>query len=205
MALIRWEPARELQTIQQEMNRLFGTFFDAPEGGNGGNGGTLRRWIPAMDLVEEDEHFVLRADLPGVREEDVNIELEDNVLTISGERRAEHEDRKEGYYRVERAVGRFARSLTLPEGIDPERIEAKFENGVLTVRIPKPEEHRPRRVAINVGDSAPAIEGREREGSAERQGSGEGEAAREGAASTAGAGQGSGGEGSASSPTGASS
>src|ERR1700716_115655 len=104
MALIRWEPAREMQTIQQEMNRLFGTLFDAPEG-RGGDGGGMRRWIPAMDLVEEGDQYVLRADLPGVREEDVNVELEDNVLTISGERRSEQEDRKEGYYRIERAVG----------------------------------------------------------------------------------------------------
>jgi HSP20 family protein len=159
MALIRWEPARELQTIQQEMNRLFGTLFDPREGGNGGDGGTMRRWIPAMDLTEEGDHFVLRADLPGLRDEDVNIEVEDNVLTISGERRSEHEDRKEGYYRVERAVGRFSRSLTLPEGVDPDSIEAQFENGVLTVRIPKPEETKPRRVAIGVGDKARTLEG----------------------------------------------
>jgi HSP20 family protein len=174
MALIRWEPAREMQTIQQEMNRLFGTFFDAPEGsgsGRGGDGGTMRRWIPAMDLVEEGDHFVLRADLPGVRDEDVNVELEDNVLTISGERKAEQEDRKEGYYRVERAVGRFSRSLTLPEGVDPDSIEAQFDNGVLTVRIPKPQQRQPRRVAISVGDKAPTIEGSGRQGSGARQGS----------------------------------
>lgn len=155
MALVRWEPTREMQTIQQEMNRLFGTFFDSPEG----DGGNLRRWIPAMDLVEEGDHYVLRADLPGVPEDDVNIEVEDNVLTISGERKSEQEDRKEGYYRVERAVGKFSRSLTLPEGVDPDRIEAQFEDGVLTVRIPKPEERKPRRVAISVGDQAPVIEG----------------------------------------------
>jgi HSP20 family protein len=160
-----------MQTIQQEMNRLFGTLFDAPQAGGGGDGGSLQQWIPAMDLVEEGDHYVLRADLPGVREEDINVELEDNVLTISGERRAEHEERREGYYRVERASGRFSRSLTLPEGIDPESIEAQFENGVLTVRIPKPEERRPRRVAISVGDKAPVIEGSgsERSGS-ERSG-----------------------------------
>jgi HSP20 family protein len=157
MALIRWEPTRELQSIQQEMNRLFGTFFDAPEGG--GNGEGRRRWIPAMDLTEEGQEFVLRADLPGLREQDVNIEVEDNVLTISGERRSEHEDRKEGYYRVERAAGRFSRSLTLPEGVDPDSIQARFDNGVLTVRIPKPEERKPRRVAISVGEKAPTIEG----------------------------------------------
>jgi HSP20 family protein len=157
MALIRWEPARELQTIQQEMNRLFGTFFDA-SGGNGENLAT-RRWIPAMDLVEQGEDFVLRADLPGLSEDDVKVELEDNVLTISGERKSEHEDRKEGYYRLERSSGRFSRSLTLPEGVDPDDIDAKFENGVLTVRVPKPQERKPRRVAINVGERSPLIEG----------------------------------------------
>ena len=119
MALIRWEPARELQSLQQEVNRLFGTAFDAQAGGNGAVG---RRWIPAMDLVEEGERYVLRADLPGLSESDVNVELDDNVLTISGQRRSEHEDRKDGYYRIERASGSFSRSLTLPDGIDPESI-----------------------------------------------------------------------------------
>ncbi|MGA2453060.1 MAG: Hsp20/alpha crystallin family protein [Solirubrobacteraceae bacterium] len=156
MALIRWEPARELQSLQQEVNRLFGTAFDAQAGGNGAVG---RRWIPAMDLVEEGERYVLRADLPGLSESDVNVELDDNVLTISGQRRSEHEDRKDGYYRIERASGSFSRSLTLPDGIDPESINAHFENGVLEVRIPKPEERKPRRVAINVADKAAVIEG----------------------------------------------
>src|SRR5581483_9511956 len=150
MALIRWEPARELGTIQNEMNRLFNTFFDTP---TPGNSGAYRRWIPAMDLVETESDFVLRADLPGLSEEDVNIELEDNVLTVSGERKSEHEDRKEGYYRVERAFGAFSRSLTLPEGIDPEGIKASFDRGVLEVTIPKPEERKPRKVAISVGDA----------------------------------------------------
>jgi HSP20 family protein len=150
MAVIRWEPARELQSIQQEMNRLFGTFFDS-QAGNGGGTGAVRRWVPAMDLVEEGERFVLRADLPGVREDDVQIELEDDVLTISGERKAEHEQRGEGYYRIERSSGRFSRSLTLPEGIDPDSIHASFENGVLELSVPKPEQRKPRRVAISVG------------------------------------------------------
>ncbi len=164
MALIRWEPARELSTLQGEMNRLFNTFFDTPEGGANG---TLRRWVPAMDLVETEDHFVLRADLPGLGEDDINIELENNVLTVSGERKAEHEEKKEGYYRVERASGTFARSLTLPEGIDPDRVEASFENGVLEVRVPKPEERKPRRVSISVGAEKPAIEGSETSGGSE--------------------------------------
>jgi HSP20 family protein len=159
MALVRWEPVRELGTIQNEMNRLFDTFFGpAPAGGNGG---AARRWMPAMDLVETDDHFVLRADLPGMDEDDVSIELEDNVLTISGERRAEHEAQKEGFYRLERASGSFARQLTLPEGVDADAIAASFERGVLEVRVPKPEERKPRKVAISVGDRQAAIEGTE--------------------------------------------
>jgi HSP20 family protein len=158
MALVRWEPVRELNSIQSEMNRLFNTFFDTPTGG--ANGGGVRRWVPSMDLVETDEHFVLRADLPGLSEADVSIELEDNVLTVAGERTAEHED-KEGFYRMERSFGQFRRSLTLPDGVDPDGIAATFDKGVLEVRIPKPAERKPRRVAIQVGDTAAEIEGSE--------------------------------------------
>jgi len=164
MALVRWEPLREISTIQGEVNRLFNTFFDTPV--NAGE----RRWLPAMDLVESDEHFLLRADLPGLSEEDVQIELEDNVLTVSGQRASEHEQNKNGVHRVERAYGRFTRSLTLPEGFDPEGIEASFDRGVLEVRIPKPEERKPRRVAINVGGGAPrTIAGAEADREAERE------------------------------------
>ncbi len=158
MALIRWEPAREINSLQQEMNRLFSTFFDAPAT-SGANGGP-RRWIPAMDLVETDDHFVLRADLPGLTEADIDLSLEDNVLTLSGERKSEHEERGEGFYRVERASGAFSRSLTLPEGVDGDAITARFDKGVLEVRIAKPEQRRPRKLQIQVGDQPPEIEGR---------------------------------------------
>jgi HSP20 family protein len=162
MALVRWEPVRELNTIQQEMNRLFNTFFDAPTPGGGGGGAAgPRRWIPAMDLVETDDHFVLKADLPGLAEGDVKIEVQDNVLTLSGERRFEHEAKKEGFYRVERGSGSFSRSLTLPDGVELDAIAASFDKGVLEVRIPKPEERKPRRVEIAVGDAPKAIEGSE--------------------------------------------
>jgi HSP20 family protein len=113
-----------------------------------------------MDLLETDEHFVLRADLPGLTESDVNIELEDNVLTVSGERKAEHESKGEGFYRVERSFGSFSRSLTLPQGIDPEAVTAGFENGVLEVRVPKPEQRKPRKIAIGTaGEEQRTIEG----------------------------------------------
>jgi HSP20 family protein len=158
MALVRWEPVRELSSLQSEMNRLFNTFFDTP---TTGNGPSARRWIPAMDLVETDDSFVLKADLPGLAEEDVSIEVEENVLTVSGERKSEHEDKHEGFVRVERSYGAFRRSLTLPDGVDPEAVSASFEKGVLEVRIPKPEERKPRKVAIQVGDRPAAIEGAE--------------------------------------------
>jgi len=159
VTIVRWEPLRELSSLQNEMNRLFNTVFDAPPAGGGNGGGQARRWVPAMDLLETADHFVLRADLPGLRQEDVAIELEDNVLTVSGERKAEHEERQEGYYRVERAFGGFSRSLTLPKGIDASAVTAEFDNGVLEVRIPKPEERKPQKISIGVG--TPALEGQE--------------------------------------------
>jgi len=155
MALVRWEPVRELNSLQQEMNRLFSTFFDTPTAGNGAS--SARRWIPAMDLVETDDHFVLKADLPGLGDDDVNIEIQDGTLTISGERKSETEKREKGWYRVERSFGRFSRSLSLPEGVDADRIEASFDKGVLEVRIPKPEERKPRR--IEIGASNGTLEG----------------------------------------------
>jgi HSP20 family protein len=148
MALIRWEPARELR----DMNRLFNTLFEPSAGA------VMRRWSPAMDLVETEDNYVLRADLPGVSEGDVKIELDDNVLTISGERKSAHKEAKEGYYRVERAYGSFSRTLKLPEGVDADSISASFDRGVLEVNVPKPEQRKPRRVEIAVGGSEPAIE-----------------------------------------------
>ncbi len=156
MAIIRWEPARELHSLQQEMNRLFGAAFDSQTGDAQQLG--ARRWIPAMDLVELDDHFVLRADLPGVEESAISVELQDSVLTISGKRESTTEQRSEGYRRIERASGTFARSLTLPDGIDPDAIKASFENGVLEVQVPKPEERKPRRVSINVGEQHAVID-----------------------------------------------
>jgi HSP20 family protein len=148
MTIVRWEPLRELSTLQSDMNRFFNSMFDTPASGGGQETGA-RRWTPAMDLAETEDAFVLRADLPGVSQEDVHIELEDTVLTVSGERKADHETKGEGFYRVERSFGRFSRALTLPKGVDPESITASFTDGVLEVRIPKPEQRKPRRISIN--------------------------------------------------------
>ena len=132
MAIVRWEPFRDLT----ELNRLF-----APAA-------TQRRWLPAMDLVETTDELVLTADLPGLAEEDVKIEVEHRVLTISGERKSATDETKAGYRRVERASGAFRRSLTLPEGVDSDAVSASFDKGVLEIRVPKPEARKPRTIEI---------------------------------------------------------
>src|SRR5438105_3143531 len=124
MALVRWEPMRELNALQTEMNRLFNTFFDED-----GKGPDRRRWAPAVDLLEREDCLVLKADLPGLGEDDVRIEVRDNVLTIAGERSADIEDKQNGYYRVERAYGSFSRSLSLPPGVEADGIKASFDKG----------------------------------------------------------------------------
>ena len=142
--LIKPEP------FSREVDRLFDRLFDTPS--------AAQRWAPAMDLVEAEDHYLLKADLPGVSQEDVTIEVENGVLTLSGERKAEHERSERGFYRIERAFGRFQRQLTLPEGVDPGAVTADFDKGVLSVRIPKPEKVKPQRIAIG-GTSQPAVEG----------------------------------------------
>jgi HSP20 family protein len=149
--LMRPEP------FSREVDRLFDAFF--------GTQSEARRWVPPMDLVEAEDHFVLKADLPGLAEEDVTIEVQDGTLVIKGERRSEHEEQERGWYRIERATGSFSRTLTLPDGVEADGISAEFDRGVLTVRIPKPAERKPRRVEITSGNGTPAAV----EGSAEEK------------------------------------
>jgi HSP20 family protein len=104
-----------------------------------------------MDLVETDDHLVLRADLPGLEKDDVEIEIKDGVLTVSGERKSEHTENSEGFYRSERAFGSFSRALSLSDGVKAEDVTADFDKGVLEVKVPKPEEAKPHRVAIGAG------------------------------------------------------
>ena len=147
MALVRWYPRRALTALLGYFNRLYNPFFAVARPG----GAARRRWAPAVDLIEREDSLVLKADLPGLTEDDVQIEVRDSVLTIAGERKAEHEDKQNGYYRIERSFGRFSRTLQLPEGVDADRIGASFENGVLEVTIPKPEARQPRRIQIGGG------------------------------------------------------
>jgi len=143
------------EPFPREVDRLFDAFFGGGEGG-------ARRWVPPMDLVEAEDHFLLKADLPGLAEGDVDIEIQDNTLKISGERKAEHAESERGWYRIERSFGSFARTLSLPDGVEPDAVSAEFHNGVLEVRIPKPEQRKPRRIEIRAhsnGNAQPAVEG----------------------------------------------
>ena len=149
MALIRWEPV--------PMNRLFTSLFDTPTGLTP----PARRFAPATDIVETETEYILRADVPGVAEEDLSVTLDGDVLTISGERRSQSEQRQGGYVRYERSTGSFRRSVRLPEGVDADAIQASFDRGVLEVTVPKPERVTPRSIAINVGSAPKAIDASE--------------------------------------------
>ena len=156
MAIVHWDPSRDISLLQGDMNRLFERFF-APQSES-----SHQRWVPAMDITEEGDHYILRADVPGMSESDLSIEVQDRTLTVSGERRFEQRPEHDGgFVRLERAYGSFQRSLTLPEGIDAEAIEATFENGVLELQIPKPVEAKPRRITIGASKPPREVEGSE--------------------------------------------
>lgn len=159
---ITTDPAREVSLLQGDVNRVFERFF-GPQGAAAVAGEA--RWMPALDIVEQDDRFLLQLDLPGMSDEDIEIEMEDRVLRIAGERRDERETSKDGFRRTERTFGRFERTLTLPRGVDADAVEASFDRGVLEIAIPKPAETRPRRIDIVRGSQRPEqIEGREAEG-----------------------------------------
>src|SRR5712691_2690042 len=146
MAIVRFEPFRELQ---DRMNRLFSeAYLSSPTGEEDwALGGS---WAPAVDIYEQDNNIVLKAELPGVDPKDVDIRLENNTLTLRGERKFDDEVKKENYHRVERAYGAFTRSFTLPTVVDQGSIKAEFKDGVLRVTLPKREEAKPKQIQISV-------------------------------------------------------
>ncbi len=147
MAVVRWEPFRELAALQNEMSRFMNQTWGT-SGAGGGNGAST--WLPPLDVWETEEEIVLAVDLPGVAEDGVTIEVDDGVLTVSGERVRTVEEGSDRFYRFERRFGQFSRSATLPQGIDSSKIKAEFEQGVLQIHVPKPEERKPMRVQIGV-------------------------------------------------------
>ena len=145
MAIIRWDPFRDLVTIRDKMNRLF---EDAVTQRGEEKELVSSSWAPAVDIYEDESQLVLTAEVPGLSEKDVEIKIEDNVLSIQGERKLEKETREENYHRIERAYGSFYRSFTLPNYIDQEKIRAEHENGVVKITMPKKPELQPRKVKI---------------------------------------------------------
>jgi len=144
--LARWEPFRGLTTLQEQMNRLFeDTFFRGRTGDS-----ALTTWSPAVDIYETEHELVVKADLPDVDEKDLDIRVENNILTIRGERKFEQTLSEDNYLRVERAYGSFSRSLSLPNTVNTDAIKAEYRNGVLTVRVPKREEAKPKQVKVSV-------------------------------------------------------
>lgn len=142
-SLVRWDPFREISILQDRMNRLFEDFFGREEKGVVGT-----VWSPLADLREETDEFVATVELPGMLREDIHVEVENNLLTVSGERRFEHEDKRDRYHRIERAYGRFHRSWQLPSTVDSEKVSAEYRDGVLTVHLPKSEAAKPRRIEV---------------------------------------------------------
>jgi len=140
--LVRWEPFRELSSLQTEMGRWMNGLLE-------GNGRTTQNWVPALDAWETPSEVVYAFDLPGIPEDAITIEVKDETLTVSAEREKTQETDENGFYRFERRYGTFARAVGLPQGIDQDHIAARYENGVLEVRVPKPEEQKPRKIELS--------------------------------------------------------
>jgi HSP20 family protein len=153
MALVRWEPFRELAALQNEMGRWMNQLSGGVIPGNGQSS----TWLPAVDVWETESELVLAFDLPGIAEDKVAVELDDNVLTVTGERERTSEHSSDRFYRFERRFGSFSRSVTLPAGVSEKDIKADYTDGVLEIRVPKPEEPKPKRIQIG---SQGAIEGK---------------------------------------------
>jgi HSP20 family protein len=140
--LVRWEPFRELASLQTEMGRWMNGLLE-------GNGRTTQNWVPALDVWETDSDVVYAFDLPGIPESDITIEVKDDTLTVSAERDRTQESSENGFYRFERRYGTFARAVGLPQGVDQDQINARYENGVLEIRVPKPEQAQPRKIELS--------------------------------------------------------
>jgi len=140
--LVRWEPFRELASFQNEMSRWMNGLMDGP-------GRATQNWVPSLDVWETDSEVVYAFDLPGIPQDKISIETKEDTLTVSAERERTEEASDEGFYRFERRYGTFARAVGLPQGVDQEQISASYDNGVLEVRVPKPEEQKPRRIALS--------------------------------------------------------
>ncbi|MFL6201436.1 MAG: Hsp20/alpha crystallin family protein [Thermoanaerobaculia bacterium] len=140
----RWNPTTAYLTTREPFYRLFDSFFNGEAQGE-----ETRAWVPPVDIQENADAYLFHAELPGMTKEDIHITLENNVLRVSGERKFEKDAKKENYHRVERTYGTFTRTFTLPTQVDAEKVLAAFENGILTITVPKAEQAKPRRIEIS--------------------------------------------------------
>jgi HSP20 family protein len=150
-AINRWEPARGAMTLREQINRVFADVLERT-----GEESNLTAWAPAVDIFETEHELVVKADLPDVDPKDLDIHVENNILTIRGERKFEKDVKEENYLRIERAYGSFTRSFSLASTVNSEAIKADYRNGVLTLSIPKREEAKPKQIKVNVGTAAMA-------------------------------------------------
>jgi HSP20 family protein len=148
MSIVRWDPLRNVASLQDRINRLFNEAFSSSKGFE--DEVSMSAWRPAVDIYDTDNALVIKVELPGIEKDDVSVDVKGNVLTIKGERSFDKEIKEENYYRKERSIGKFQRSFTLPEAVNPEAIKANFKNGVLEIEVPKPEEKKPKQISINV-------------------------------------------------------
>jgi HSP20 family protein len=148
MNLTRWEPYRELATLQDRLNRAFGSSFGRPERDDEV---TMAAWAPPVDITEEKDRIVITAELPGFKENQIEIQSENGMLTLRGERKFEKESDGRSYHRVERSYGQFVRSFSLPTNVDREKIKADFSDGLLKIELPKREDAKPRTIKITAG------------------------------------------------------
>lgn len=146
MSITRWDPFQNLATLQDQVNRL----FENPPAGRRAENSNLTAWAPAVDVYETENELVIKADLPDISEKDLDVRVENNLLTIRGERKLEQKVNEDNYLRIERTYGSFSRSFSLPTTVDTESIQAEYKNGVLTVQLPKRAESKPRQVKVNV-------------------------------------------------------
>jgi HSP20 family protein len=151
MAIVRWEPFRDLLSLQERMNRLFDESYRGTGRGETDEWALGGSWAPVVDIYEQDGNIVMKAELPGVDPKAVDVRLENNTLTLRGERKLDHEVKRDNYHRVERSYGAFSRSFTLPTVVDQGNIKADYKDGVLKLVLPKRAEAKPRQIEINVG------------------------------------------------------
>lgn len=146
MRMVRWDPFRELEDMSARLNRLF-TLAPQQEGGEEG---LLAEWAPAIDVEETDKEYLVKADLPDVKREEVKVAIQDGILAIEGERKREKEEKNKKFHRIERSYGKFVRRLSVPTDVDPQKIGAEFKDGVLRVHLPKSPVAKPREIDVQV-------------------------------------------------------